>query len=120
MERLLVVAVVSPVARPVPTTARVVAAVRTPCMPVAMIIVVNPNIIIAEKAVVVAAVVVAVIVRAIRGGVRIIHARAHKSGAKQEDPGKKKTVHEYITEEQDTLFGRISSPQLRIFWVEPE
>ena len=80
MKRLTVIAVVGVIVGAVSSTTRVVTAMRTPGVAIAVIAFMNPDIIIAEKTVMVTAVIVPMAVIVIRGSVRVIHTRTQENG----------------------------------------
>ena len=111
VKRLTVIAIVGVIVGAVSSTARVVTAMRTPGVAIAVIAFMNPNIIIAEKTVMVTTVVVSMAVVVIRGSVRVIHTGTQENGAKQADREGQEGLHECRTERKTTLFGRTRSSQ---------
>jgi len=111
MKRLTVIAVVGVIVGAVSSTTRVVTAMRTSGVAIAVIAFMNPNIIIAEKTVVVTTVVVSMAVIVIRGSVRVIHTGTQENGGKQADREGQEGLHECRTEGMITLFGRTQSSQ---------
>ena len=111
MKRLTVIAVVGVIVGAVSSTTRVVTAMRTSGVAIAVIAFMNPNIIIAEKTVVVTTVVVSMAVIVIRGSVRVIHTGTQENGGKQADREGQEGLHECRTEGRITLFGRTQSSQ---------
>jgi|GEM_PF-6800348 len=112
MKRLTVIAVVGMIVSAVSSTTRVVTAMRAPSVAIAVIGFVNPNIVVAEKAVVIATMVVTVAVAVMGGSVRVIYTRAQKNGAEQADG--QEALHECRTRTWVSLFGRIWISQYRI------
>ena len=111
VKRLTVIAVVGVIVGAVSSTTRVVAAMRASGVAIAVIGFVNPNVVVAEKAVVIATMVVTVAVAVIGGSVRVINTRAQKKGAEQADREGQEGLHECRTESKTTLFGRTRSSQ---------
>ena len=111
MKRLTVIAVVGVIVGAVSSTARVVTAMRTPGVAIAVIAFMNPDIIIAEKTVMVTTVVVSMAVIVIRGSVRVIHTGTQENGGEQADREGQEGLHECRTERRVTLFGRTRRSQ---------
>ncbi|MDG2486705.1 MAG: hypothetical protein P8M65_03255 [Roseibacillus sp.] len=114
VKRLTVIAVVGVIVSAVSSTTRVVTAMRAPSVAIAVIGFVNPNIVVAEKAVVIATMVVTVAVAVMGGSVRVIYTRAQKNGAEQADGQGQEALHECRTRMWVSLFGRIWISQYRI------
>jgi len=85
IKRLTVITVVSVVVGAVPSTTRVVTAMRTPGVAIAIIASVHPDIIVAEKTIVVATVVVAMTATVVCRSVWVIYTRTQEDGKKQAD-----------------------------------
>ena len=111
VKRLTVIAIVGVIVGTVSSTTRVVTAMRASGVAIAVIGFVNPNVVVAEKAVVIATMVVTVVVAVIGGSVRVINTRAQKKGAEQADREGQEGLHECRTERKITLFGRTRSSQ---------
>ena len=80
-------------------------------MAIAVIAFMNPDIIIAEKTVMVTAVIVPMAVIVIRGSVRVIHTGTQENGGEQADREGQEGLHECRTERRVTLFGRTRRSQ---------
>jgi hypothetical protein len=93
VKRLTVIAIVGVIVSAVSSTTRVVTAMRTPSVAIAIIASMNSYIIVAEKTIVITTVVVLVNVTMIRGSVRVIYARAQEYGAKQADGEGQEALH---------------------------
>ena len=97
VKRLTVIAIVGVIVSAVSSTTRVVTAMRASGVAIAVIGFVNPNIVVAEKAVVIATMVVTVVVAVMGGSVRVINTRAQKNGAEQADGQGQEALHECRT-----------------------
>ena len=114
VKRLTVIAIIGVIVSTVSSTTRVVTAMRASGVAIAVIGFVNPNIIVAEKAVVIATMVVTVAVAVMGGSVRVINTRAQKNGAEQADGQGQEALHECRTRTCVSLFGKIWSSQYMI------
>ena len=111
MKRLTVITVVSVVIGAVASTTRVVAAMRTPGVAIAIIASVNPDIIIAEKTIMVATVVVVMTGTMMCRSIWVIHTRTQEDGTKQADRERQEGLHGAKTERTTSLFWGMRGPQ---------
>ena len=100
---------------PVPPPAGIVTAVRTARMAVAIVVIVDANVIVTEESTVVAAVVVIDRTPVVGGGVGVVDTGAEKGGTEQREEQRKGAFHGSWTGSIHTLFGesRVRQPGRR-------